>query len=248
MGWHFVPAPSNVTPDQIPGLVLWIDANDTATMVLSGSQVTQITSKDPGSKVFTQATGSRQPNYNASILNGKGIMRFVAASGQRLGGPNTQIFSTGSAIQVILVWYCTNDTISPTLFNLQGAAGATSCQFGVYNNGSYNDMYFGASSVGPLRVQSMTRTNTWNATQIKYNGSGATNAANWTGTNNGSSLTTSSSGSQAALAQNVIGDYTFTGAPQSWQGDIAAVLVYDHVLTAGEQTSLNGYISRQWGL
>lgn len=248
--WRFLKAAAAASGPPTSGLTLWLDGNDTAQMnggsITTGTGVSALISKDTGALTYSQATSGKRPVYTANILNSKGVLRFTHASDMHMTGPAGQLFSTGSAMQLIFVAYCTDNSTQPIIMNLKGATNQTSMQLG-YFTGGYADFFWGSNSVGPLRAQTITQLNTWNASQITYNGSGATTTGNWTAKNNGSTLTVSSSAAQATNAANVLGDWAANGG-QGWSGDIAAILMYDHILSAGDQTQLNTYINTQFGL
>jgi hypothetical protein len=64
------------TPAQLPALALWLDAADTSTITLNGSNVSQWNDKSGNGRHVLQATASQQPSYNATGLNGKPTVVF----------------------------------------------------------------------------------------------------------------------------------------------------------------------------
>jgi hypothetical protein len=64
-------APSAWTPADLTGLALWLDADDSSTITLNGSTVSQWDDKSGNDRHATQATAVSQPAYNATGLNGK---------------------------------------------------------------------------------------------------------------------------------------------------------------------------------
>ena len=67
---------SGFAPTSLPGLRLWLDADDVSTITASGSAVSKWTSKDTNSREFVQATSADQPTTGANTLNGKNVVTF----------------------------------------------------------------------------------------------------------------------------------------------------------------------------
>ena len=69
-------APSVWTPASLGAdLALWLDAEDTASITLNGSTVSQWDDKSGNNFNFANATASEQPAYLATGLNGKPSLR-----------------------------------------------------------------------------------------------------------------------------------------------------------------------------
>ncbi len=58
------------TPDALPGLELWLDAADPATIALSGGNATQWNDKSGNGRHMTQGTGAAQPVYDTTAMAG----------------------------------------------------------------------------------------------------------------------------------------------------------------------------------
>jgi len=72
--WGIVPVPQQ-------GLALWLDADDTGTITESGGLVSQWDDKSFNGNNATQFTGSVQPTFLSTGINGKGAVEFVGVSG-----------------------------------------------------------------------------------------------------------------------------------------------------------------------
>ena len=64
------------SPTDISGLQLWLDANDSETITLNGSTVSQWDDKSGNDYHVTQSTASYQPTYSTAQLNGKNVVTF----------------------------------------------------------------------------------------------------------------------------------------------------------------------------
>ena len=67
-------------PDHIPGLVLWLDADDESSVMRDGSnRVSQWSDKSGDGKHAVMANATYQPTYVASAINGRGAIDFENA-------------------------------------------------------------------------------------------------------------------------------------------------------------------------
>jgi hypothetical protein len=63
-------------PLSIANCKLWLDASDTSTISLSGSEVTQWNDKSGNSKNVTQSTSARRPSSGLNTINSKNVITF----------------------------------------------------------------------------------------------------------------------------------------------------------------------------
>jgi hypothetical protein len=76
---------STFDPRRIPGLAAWYDAADSASITLDSGRVSQWSDKSGNARHATNTTsGSTQPSYSTAARNGLNVLRFAAASVQRL--------------------------------------------------------------------------------------------------------------------------------------------------------------------
>jgi hypothetical protein len=68
------------SPASLPGLVVWYDAQNTASITLNGSNVAQWNDQSGNGHNMTQGTAGNQPPYSATGLNGKPSVNFNIAS------------------------------------------------------------------------------------------------------------------------------------------------------------------------
>ena len=77
-------------PRSIPGLAAWYDAADSASVTLASGRVSQWSDKSGNARHATNTTsGSTQPSYSTAARNGLNVVRFAAASTQRLTVPSS---------------------------------------------------------------------------------------------------------------------------------------------------------------
>jgi|GEM_PF-5552139 len=86
------------TPAAIPGLALWLDANDSATLTLDGSSnVSQWLDKGPNAYPFVQISSAKRPKYLTNVINGLPVVRTDSVDDvlTAAGIPVGNIFGSG---------------------------------------------------------------------------------------------------------------------------------------------------------
>jgi hypothetical protein len=75
------------TPPVTSGLTHWYDGSDSSTMTVSSGNISAWANKSPasGGPTMAQGTGSRQPNLEAAVRNGKSAVRFVDSTEDNFG-------------------------------------------------------------------------------------------------------------------------------------------------------------------
>lgn len=66
-------------PDSVANLLLWLDASDSGTVTLNGSDVAQLDDKSTNGYDFVQGTASLQPALSSGGLNGLDCLTFTGA-------------------------------------------------------------------------------------------------------------------------------------------------------------------------
>jgi len=220
-------------PD-IAGLQLWLDADDSDTITLNGSTVSQWNDKSGNDYHVSQSTASNQPTYTASALNSKSVVRFDG---------NDEL-TNGSATPV---GGSTNRTVF-VVFN----STAGSIAYGVVlGDSTSNGQSFGISREIAVRVHNGNRvwsTGAINSTHsivtIVLDGTSTTDLSAW---KNGSSLTASSTSAQTinTAAGIIVGNGTVGG---NLTGDVAEIIVYNSALSTSDRQSVESYLSTKWGI
>ena len=97
------------SPTSLPGLRVWLDAQDGATISTAGGLVVQWDDKSGSGNHATQPDGLRQPVVNGTAINGQQGIRFDGAAVFASNQPTddglfiNQSFSLGRAYSVFLV-------------------------------------------------------------------------------------------------------------------------------------------------
>lgn len=87
-------------PRLIPGILLWLDAADSATITLNGSNVSQWRDKSGFGRHAFQTTAANQPAYTTRGRNGRNVLTFTSGSSNRLRAPFMLTLSSETAIVV----------------------------------------------------------------------------------------------------------------------------------------------------
>lgn len=236
---------SSFSPTGIPGLALWLDASDAATITLDGSNnVSQWSDKSGNARNAAQASTTLRPGYLTSGINGRpalvgdgvdDLMTWPAfASGTNHNFYIVAAYDTGIARLPFLSGLvfgggvaCMNnrmgDTSSNPAIGMQ-ISGVTS--FDLQAAGQANNIKSGIPFVMSLYRNAGTYKAKWTYASLvnvgTFTGGPATNA---TGT-------------------NVI--FSGTGGSASFR--IAELVCYTKDLSAGEEASLSAYFLSRYGV
>ena len=226
---------SSFNPASISGLQLWLDADDSETITLNGSTVSQWDDKSGNNYHVSQATASNQPTFTASALNSKSVVRF--------DGVNDGLINTGDTP----VGGSTNRTVF-IVFNFNGTTIDYALVLGY--NGALNGKAFGISEEIAVRVNNGNRVwttavdSTHAIVTIVLDGTSTTDLSAW---KNGSSLTASSTATQTIDTQSGVG-IGRSPAGNHLNGDVAEIIVYNSALSTSDRESVESYLSTKWGI
>lgn len=91
-------------PSELTSLVLWLDAEDTSTLVFNGSTVSQWNDKSGNGNHVSNATASTQPTYLATGYNGKPTLRFTNTNQEYLFKDGVVNFSAQNDLTIAAVF------------------------------------------------------------------------------------------------------------------------------------------------
>ena len=126
---------STFDPRRIPGLQAWYDAADSSSVTLDAGRVSQWSDKSGNARHATNTTsGSTQPSYSTAARNGLNVLRFAAASVQRLTVAGTGTFNflhngTDSWIAAVSVYGTSSNPLAN--YALFGNNGQSSANIGL---------------------------------------------------------------------------------------------------------------------
>lgn len=224
------------TPKSISGCGLWLDAADSTSITLSGSNVTVWKDKSgsgysavPNSGTVTQTT-----------LNGNNVVNF----GTAVMRADNFVWSS-SFTQIFVGYVATGDIIIDTL---SGAYG----DYVYTGNGSLMNINTYATNSGVLQVNdsvagSVAPKNTWFIFSIGYDSTG-TAAINYT--LNGTVRTTTVFAGSGGSATNAALPLYIGGATAAFGTGVqfAELIHFNVAISTSQRQQIEGYLAWKWGL
>ena len=245
MSSHYAPLGSSFVPSDISGLQVWLDAELGVTKDGS-NKVSAWLDQSSNAYNYTQALSAEQPTWVDASLNGKPIIRFSGVD-QRLYMAVSNLVSNAAARTVISVFKPTAIGFLRCVLSFCGPSASQSYTLVLSDNASYNKVQVpqARSETDPA-----TLNNTWHYFYSTYNGSGIATLSNHAmDFNRVAASLTAYNDMSAYERSNTIGHYQDTEAfGGAFQGDIAAVFLWNKVLSAGEKSQMNDYILERFAL
>lgn len=247
-----------LAPAPVSGYTLWLDAADTSTISLSGSAVTQWTDKSANAYTFTQATSANQPVSGTQTQNGKNVIVFnTNDSLAATSAASVWKFLSDGSTHTIMIALKTTDasTQQIALSTYSGSGNSVGVTWGTETSNNIKHGVLRGVSGSPAvdnNAAIFTMTTTFNYISILGDPGNAT-AANRSDMrvkqgsaikNNTFTFTPSTSNPFQPLR---IGDYIAAGAV-GWIGQIAEILIYPSILSAGDLLSNQQYLAAKWGV
>jgi len=245
------PLASGLDPRSIPGLDTWIDAADANTVTLDSGRVATIANKSGVSgRDFTNSTsGSTQPDYVIGGRNGRNVMRFAAASSQRVSSPSTgyTFLHDGTPCYMAAVFASsTGNILANAIYSNTAVRGINVQHSGI--------IAISNDALGAVAVVSQTNffpsgqhvvldavLDVGNATAadrliMRVNGVASTN------------VNTATAAPSTGAPQRVLYFGCSGNANVFMTGDICEWLIYSQHPTASQQAAIRKYLSRKWGI
>jgi hypothetical protein len=232
-------------PTQISGCQLWLDASDTATIIRSGSLVTQWTDKTGNTNV-TQASASLQPTYLSAGFNGRPTLQFTAVQGSSynvLISASTNLYNSITSFSYFSVLRVISPAPNyPSPFSIQNKVS-------FYLTGLNNSSGFVGTNIwtyqGTGFVANPNTSFPFDANTLSCLSLGTTQQFFLNGSNTISSPPfTFGSGTNVTI--NI--GYSGYNANDGFNGYISEVIVYTTALTTAQRQNVEGYLAWKWGL
>jgi hypothetical protein len=224
------------TVTSLPGLVAWYDAQNTSSIVVNGSTVSQWNDQSGHGYNATQGTAANQPTYNATGLNGYPALMFNGSSQYLASGVPAGAFSSAIFAASVLTMV-PGSTCSPWS---RASAGQSAPYFIINWPGSWSG-WLGDGSTETSYASQLTVPL---SPTVFEGGWDKVNYSEWM---NGTSVTTLS-------ATNAYGDNSNSlniGARQdlsNWFQGVCGELVMTTSIAAADRQKLEGYLAWKWGL
>ncbi|NDD53255.1 LamG domain-containing protein, partial [bacterium] len=225
--------PGEFTPPAIEGLALWLDGASRFEGFVSvvGSGVSQWLDKSPEKNSFFQSLKENRP-ANSGTINGLGVVTFDGDNDAMLAS-----FKLPPQCTVFVVMKRNGDSANGKVFTATRADGSEfsfcatedGSSFGVLADGEY------------LAVQEVA-----DMTTAMY---GLTvSETSLTTRLNGLSTQTAEYSNDSRFKSFSIGSSRSNYSSGAFGGDLAEIVVYDHVLTDTERQQVDAYLLGRWGI
>ena len=213
-------APAGFSPASVPGLKLWLDANDLdgdgqADSIANDSNVTVWTDKAGGDHNATQSNALNKPTYKTNSLNGKPALRF--------DGSDWLAFNEISDIRTIF-WVVSRDVGAGT-----NALLGHSSTYDFHQGGNR----FWSNEHASNFIKS-------GATHLRGTEIDGTQTNRPVGAFILSLVTTGNVEANQLIKDRGIGSY--------WKGEIAEMLIYNEALSEVNRKYVGKYLSDKWDL
>jgi hypothetical protein len=266
-------APSGFDPRRISGLAAWHDAADSTTITTDSGRVASWADKSGnGRTMANSSSGSTQPDYIIGGRNGRNVIRYTAASTQRLNAAATSTYNflhNGTPATVLMAVKA-GDSANPnavlSLFGSNAATGGNVGIFAAYDdrtgvNANLNDAINCFVAAGSSITVSTTGTlpsykdsflpNVYGVVTLALDLANATAAERFGFSQNNAALIKANTATSAASTANagVVLQYGAGGnnvAP--FTGDFCEVLMYTKLLSTAELTAARNYLYAKWGI
>ena len=237
------------SPKSISGLKVWLDVSNYASLTFNGSAVSQINDLSGNGFHATQSTGSLQPTYVSTAINGKPAVNF--------NGSQTQKLTTGATIAD----YVNTPTTNPqftflAVWKIPGlVTDGYTIAWGSDANANgrvfFNTFYGGGNMLFDVVSPSSGRLT---ATLTKSNYDNA--AIVLTGLKNGATMSVRRNGNVEATKTTASGNFSATTAKfnvgtadtTGCCAQFAECLLYSGALSSADLSAAERYLGAKWGV
>lgn len=224
-------------------LALWLDAEDTTTITLNGSSVSQWNDKSGNGRNVTQGTAANQPTYQAAGLNSKPTLSFDGTNDFLLGtsniglsgNPSFSLFTVQTGVAASSqVWVASGQNIAGKGVHWMSGSTGTVAWLGFDGFTQTATVTLSPSSATPF-IASLLRTGTLGTDYSIFQ--------------NGNNLTVTSANNNTVNLTDTpinIGRYVSNSNFANMKFS-ETVLVYGAINTSDRQ-KMEGYLAWKWGL
>jgi hypothetical protein len=213
------------SPTDIAGLERWYKAD--ALALATNDPVSSWTDSSGNAVHATQATSSKQPSFQAAVLNGMGVVRF--------DGTDDEMNAAVSADASRTLFYLVKQAATLGAVYIGGLASTAAIRT------FSNQFEYISAEGGATPALGGTPTN-WNVIAVKYTSTAS--AAVYIGTGTATNLDPNDSFSTSTTL--TIGERSTNSG--FWNGDFAEILVYDSALSDTDRESVRDYLIDKWAI
>jgi hypothetical protein len=261
-------------PRRLPGLAAWHDAAAADTVTLDSGRVSAWADKSGNGRTMSNSTsGSTQPDYITAGQNGRNLIRFSAASTQRLtaAATSTYNFLHDGTPTTVLMAVKTGDSSNPnTVFGLLGSSAGSSLNIGAqvfYDdrtalNSNLNDAFncsvirgvdgsFVATTSNIADYKDVFLPNISSVITVTLDVANATAAERLGFAQNNATLVKANTETAAASTSNATHALQYGCAGNNlgpFTGDFCEVLMYTRLLSDAELSAARQYLYAKWAI
>ncbi|CAB4200314.1 hypothetical protein UFOVP1355_39 [uncultured Caudovirales phage] len=221
------------TPAQLT-TALWLDANDTGTITLNGSTVSQWADKSGNTRNAVQATAGNQPLYNTTALNSKPSLVFDSVNDFLTYDGS---FLIGTDYTVSAVVYRNDSKINNFIFGGTNEGGNLNLQMGWENP---NSLFRFSQYLHDVDTPGITYTSGQGLITVGQKSS-TTGMESFFDGAAGSTL--AYTGSLTAYVGSAIGRWLTS----YFGGGVSEVVITTTALSDSDRQKLEGYLAWKWG-
>jgi hypothetical protein len=250
MKFYRLSAPLQVAqPDTLPGLAAWMDAQDAGTVTFStGSDIVGWANKgNMGVPGAAQSTGSLQPLYVASAINGLPAVQFYDDSTvKELAIAHSAALALSNGYTYFAVIQRVTDLAATEIMLAKWVAAGNQRGFELLTNTGDKATHF--ASLDGTATGAPTANSTANliiGTPYILNGyfDGALIS---TSSNNANTATAAAASVFTGTAPVTLG--AISGSASPFSGYIGEILFYNRYLSVAETAAIEAYLSAKWGI
>lgn len=246
-----VAPPEPFSPDDLANLALWLDASDSGTVTLNGSDVSAWADKSGNGRNMSQGSAALQPAYVTNAHNGLATLRFTGS--EYLGIASDDLFRTVAAVTVYAVLLVSvNDHIAIALWG--GTGIGTSVRLSVGAEGDepkYRVQYRRLNGDNPERYQTgnILTTGTLRLLSVHHDWQNQVGHIYLDGASMTAAALTTTAGVTSSTAGDVrVGNVGNLANNNGWRGDICEVLVYRAFHSDTDRQKVEAYVAAKWGI
>lgn len=235
---------SGFSPQNIPGLVVWLDAADSNAVTRSGSAVTYWRDKSPGGIDVSQNTLAAQPTYESNVQNGLPAIRFTTSQMMR----STSNFTVGQA----QTWFISFKALaSGNIFFVEQGPNTNSSDGQFLYGGNNSLMFMTRSGSSRFIDDPAGRGTTPFSTNVWYVCGFVTSNINTASTDvywsiNGVPRTCAITGTVAGTATNQLYINNTSRVPGS--NHMGEIIIYNQALPSNQVRQVERYLAQKWGV
>jgi hypothetical protein len=220
----------------LPGMSLWLDASDSATILESGGLVSQWNDKSGNNSNATQTNNSLRPQTNTSTINGLNALLFGQSSENYLSLPLSAKLSNQYTLFVVskptssgYLWAENTANSDQNKNAIKYESKATYS----FDNFPPSGGLLSSTVTAGLDLFAVSQTSTSSRALYLNGNAGASSSEIFSG---------------SAITTVTIGQRLNTISPDYFEGEIAEIIVVDYNATVAQRNLIEGYLAHKWGI